>query len=77
MPKRVRGHEPPRDTILLSHFTLLFRWENLRQGPCGGHARERGEAEPTVGDRTAVKPPLLEDFTGAAGDARPRWREAS
>lgn len=36
-------------------FFLLFRWEDLWQGPCGDHAGERGEAEPTVGDRTAVK----------------------
>lgn len=33
----------------------LFRWQNIRQGPRGNNARERGEAEPTVGDRTAVK----------------------
>lgn len=59
VPKRVI-HKSPHNPILLNHFFfffffLLFRWENLWQGPCGDHARERGEAEPTVGARTAVK----------------------
>lgn len=56
---------------LFFFFFFLFRWENLWQGPCGDHARERGEAEPTVGDRTAVTDYLritLETRAAAAGD---------
>lgn len=37
------------------HLNLLLRWQILRQGPRGGSAGERGEAEPTVGVRAAVK----------------------
>lgn len=56
VPEQVTGHESPHNTVLHNHFfPPLFRWEDLWQGPCGDHAGERGEAEPTVGDRTAVK----------------------
>lgn len=52
------GPFPSLRTIQTFAMTFIFspfRRENLRQGPCGDHARERRAAEPTVGDRTAVK----------------------
>lgn len=47
-----------KSTQIGDNFLFLFlflRWQNVRQGACGNNAREWGEAESTVGDRTAVK----------------------
>lgn len=46
--------------------SIVFRWQNLRQGPRGDNARERGEAKPTVGDRTAMKLKRSQSFPFAS-----------